>query len=326
VKASTVLLALVVVASRATAQKPPLTLERYVKSDGAITVFADGSYVEPYFAMRALNTAADLGGNVDSLARGYIDWQLRRLAVDSSFRRYCLGADSTWTSCGPADADDAALALWIELLYRMAGRHRLPAEWKRSADVSRRALGTLLDSTAKVYFVSQSIRTALFMDNVEVLSALDVASRTTAARLAADRLPLRRGAARLQSAITRAFWDTGTRAYRVSSQARAPEQRFYPEIVAQIFPAIFGFGNPRASTQALATQWLREHEGEWIAESDSSAAWGLVAVAAARAGQAQAVDRWLERADRVRAGAHWNVADEAIYRVLSALPVHQRIR
>jgi len=312
------LVAITPVASQQSAARSPLTLEPYVKADGAITVFSNGSYVEPYFAMRSLNTAADLGADVDSLARGYIAWQLQRLAADSAFKRYCFGEDSTWTACGAPDADDAALALWIQLLYRTAGKRRMPAAWKRSADQSRHALARLLDSTAKVYRVSTSVPVALFMDNVEVLSALETSAATGAAAVAGDRQPLSRGASRLRSAIRRQFWDVTNRRYRVSSQVGDAEERFYPEIAAEVFPAVFGFGNPAQSSQALAGQWLQLHERDWIAESDSGAAWGLIAVAAARTGHRDAVRRWLERAERVRAGAHWNVADEAIYRTLSA--------
>jgi hypothetical protein len=62
-------------------------LDSYVQRDGAITVYPNGAYVEPYFAMRALSTAADLGADVDSLARGYIAWQLARFEAGLGFSR-----------------------------------------------------------------------------------------------------------------------------------------------------------------------------------------------------------------------------------------------
>ena len=198
--------------------------------------------------MRALNTAADLGANVDSLARGYIAWQLRRLDIDSAFKRYCFGEDSTWTSCGAPDADDAALALWIELLYRTAGKRRLPAEWKRSADESRHALAALLHSTAKVYRVSTSVPVALFMDNVEVLSALETSAATGAAAVGGDRRPLSRGASRLRAAITRQFWDGRNRRYRVSSQVGDVQDRFYPGDRCPGLPGRFRLRYPGAIT------------------------------------------------------------------------------
>ena len=293
-----------------------LALDSYTTADGAITVFAGGSYVEPYFAMRALNTAADLGFDVDSLARRYIDWQLARLDTTASFNRYCRGADGAWSACGAADADDAALALWIELLFRTAGRSPMPADWRRSADLSRRALASLWDPRLGVYVVSRSVRTGLFMDNIEVLSALETAARTPWAGADHDRVSLSRGAARLRRAITRAFWDRATAVYRVSTQQPEPNRRFYPEIVAQVFPAAFDYGNPAGSAKALVVQWLRQHERDWAAASDSGAAWGLVAVAARRSGHLVAVARWLDRADSLRGGSGWNVADEAIYVIL----------
>jgi hypothetical protein len=304
--------------AQSTARHPVLTLADYVKQDGAITVYAHGSYVEPYFAMRALNTAADLGANVDSLARGYVAWQLARLDADSSFRRECQRPDGGWSACGAADADDAALGLWIELLYRAAGTREMPAAWSRSVGQSRRELASLLDSASQVYAVSKSVRAALLMDNVEVLSALDVSGRTDAAASRGDRRSLQRGAARLRTAIPRVFWNRTARRYRVSTQGGGDASRFYPEVVAQVFPAAFGYGNPAQSSKALVGQWLEQHERDWIAQTDSGAAWGLVAVAALRAEQFRAADCWLARAEQARLGAGWNVVDEAIYVTLSA--------
>ncbi|HEY4306126.1 MAG TPA: hypothetical protein VGM82_16765 [Gemmatimonadaceae bacterium] len=286
-----------------------------MKPDGAITVYAGGSYVEPYFAMRALNTAADLGANVDRLARDYINWQLARLDADSAFRRYCL-KDASWSACGPADADDAALALWIELLYRTAGRDEILARCKSSADASRLALAGLKDSTG-AYLVSRSLRTSLFMDNIEVLSAFDVAAATPAAAAAGDNSTLRVDADRLRLAISQVFWNPATHTYRVSTQPGSAIARFYPEMVAQIYPAMFGYGTPERSSESLVAQWLADHGRDWAAESDTSAAWGLVAMAAMRAGRTSTATCWLGRAIKVRPTARWNVADESIYRALA---------
>lgn len=298
--------------------RPILALDSYTTSDGAITVFAGGSYVEPYFAMRALNTAADLGVDVDSLARGYIRWQLAQLDAGTSFKRYCRGRDGTWSACGVADADDAALALWIELLFRVAGRTAMPVTWRRSAEGARRALAALWDPAVGVYLVSSSVKAGLLMDNIEVLSALETAARTPAAAAGGDRIPLSRGAARLRNGITRVFWDRATATYRVSTQPPEPIPRFYPEIVAQLFPAAFGYGNPAKSSKTLVAQWLRQHERNWVAASDSGAAWGLVAVAALRTRHFAAAACWRDRAEALRAGAGWNVTDEAVFVILGS--------
>lgn len=261
------------------------------------------------------NTAADLGANVDRLARGYINWQLTRLDADSAFRRYCL-KDGNWSACGPADADDAALALWIELLYRTARQDEMLARWKSSADVSRMTLDGLKDSTG-AYLVSRSLRTSLFMDNIEVLSSLDVAAATPAAAVAGENARLRLDADRLRLAIPQVFWNPVTQTYRVSTQPASAIARFYPEIVAQIYPAMFGYGTPERSSESLVAQWLADHGRDWAAESDTSAAWGLVAVAAMRAGRTSTAACWLGRATKVRLTARWNVADESIYRALA---------
>jgi hypothetical protein len=197
----------------------------------------------------------------------------------------------------------------------------MPAAWRQSADLSRRALASLWDPELGVYVVSSTVRTGLLMDNFEVLSALETAARAAPAR--ADRASLLRGAARLRRAITRVFWNPRTRSYRVSTQTPVSAARFYPEIVAQVFPAAFAYGSPARSSKSLVAQWLRRHERDWVAQEDS-AAWSLVAVAAVRTGHRSAVACWLERAERIRSGPNWNVTDEAIYRALGVTSGCQR--
>jgi hypothetical protein len=295
-------------ASSAVAQ-PPLALSAYEQPDGAITVFSDGRFVEPYFAMRALLTAGDLGLETEAAARRFIAWQLTRLEIDTTFRRSCRTPGSAWTACGSVDADDATLALWLELLYRTAGTRPLPAAWRRSAARSEAALSRLYDRQRGVYVVSPIVPVSLFMDNVEILAAFETVAR---------RKPeTRRRAARLRRAIQRVFWNADSSMYRVSTQASATPPAFYPGVVAQLFPAVFGYGSPLEQPRALVARWMADHGREWLTTGDQEYSWGLLAAAAVRSGDRPSATCWLGAAMSRRHGARWNVLEEAVYQALS---------
>src|SRR5579864_1202713 len=106
----------------------PATLQA---PDGAMTLNPGGNYVEPYFATKALIVAQDGGLDVHKAAVAWIRWVLPRQRPDGLFRRFCRVNDE-WRDCAPADADDSMLALWMQLLYRMAPATGMPAEWQRS--------------------------------------------------------------------------------------------------------------------------------------------------------------------------------------------------
>jgi hypothetical protein len=294
-----------------------LMLFPYEQPDGAITVYPDGLVVEPYFAMRALLTAADLGLETDATARRWIAWQLLRLDEDSTFKKYCRAPGAMWVACGSVDADDATLALWIELLYKTAGPHALPSAWRASLVRSERALADLYDAQRGVYVVSRALPVSLFMDNIEVLSALETAVR-------ANTVAGRRNAAvaarprwiRLRAAIDRVFWNDSLGLYAVSTQASRTGSAFYPDVVAQVFPAIFGHGSPREQPGPLVARWMAEHGREWIAEGTQEYPWGLVALAALRYGDQASTICWFGAAMSLRFGERWNVLEEAIYQAL----------
>ncbi|WP_351012018.1 hypothetical protein, partial [Shewanella sp. S1-58-MNA-CIBAN-0166] len=76
-----------------------------------------------------------------------------------------------YSSCAEADADDAMMATWIELLARFAPPEGLPAAWELSLNRAAAHLDALLSKPAGVYQISSTLHVALLMDNVEVHSA-----------------------------------------------------------------------------------------------------------------------------------------------------------
>ena len=292
--------------------RPALTLESYARPDGAITVFADGSYVEPYFAMRALNTAADLGLDVDSLARRYIAWQLKQLgrgdvvqALLSGRRCFVVGV---WRRgrgrCSARTLDRAAVS------DCRANADARGLEAKRRG-IPSRACFAVGSGRWCVRRIERTEDGTFHGQHRGVVCARDRGAKSPGRRRRRSTVSITwRG--ETSSRDHPRFLDRRTASYRISTQPAQALPRFYPEIVAQVFPAAFGYRSPAQSSKTLVAQWLRRHERDWVAQSDSGVAWGLVAVAAQRTGQRAAVGCWVARAVRMRSGAYWK-CDEAIF-------------
>lgn len=281
----------------------------FAMPDGALTVFAQGDRVDPYFATKALLVAARAGLCIEPAAGAWVAWLLPRQRPDGNFARYC-GSTGAWRECEQSDADDAMAAVWIELLATLAGREAWPAAWRDSAHRARRALAAL-ENGQGTYDVSHGLQVALLMDNAEVLSAL----RALAAHEAAAGSPVAAWTAHLRAtglrrAIDRQFWDDCGQRYRPSSQA-LPQPVFYPHAVAQIYPVLAGFGRHPGGARAVMQRFVHDDGGEWIAGRADHYPWGLVATALLEADQPDAVVQWLPTADRLRGLGRWNILEEA---------------
>lgn len=306
---ATWVMALPALTAAATAE---LTLPEYQAADGAIALHRDGATVDPYFATKALLAARAAGLDARVAAARWIAWLLPRQRADGRFDRYCRRG-AAYVACAEADADDAMLAVWMELLTSFAPRTGMPAAWARSVARAEAHLSKLRDPVTGVYRISKAMPVSLFMDNLEVHAAF-VAMRDRHARMGhtvrAHRWRTR--SARLYRDVVALFWDPAHGAFRVSTQ-ELPGRGFYPDEVAQIFPLTSGFPIPRGPESATYARWMERNRGAWLRQAEDDYPWGLVTLAALRVGDGATVLCWRARAAPFRHGDHWNVLEEAVY-------------
>jgi hypothetical protein len=294
---------------------PPLALEGYQDEGGAIALRLDGAMVDPYFATKALLAAHEAGLDARDAALRWIAWLLPLQRPDGRFDRYCRQGGK-YVACAAADADDAMLAVWMELLATFAPAHGMPSAWSRSVARAESHLARLSDPARGVYWISEALPVSLLMDNVEVHGAFTAMSAHQA-RMGDARRARRWAAraARLRQDILATFWSRGR--YRVSTQDQ-PTEGFYPTAVAQIFPLTGSFTNPERPDEEAYAGWMRENRAAWLLQSEHDYPWGLIVLAAQRAFDRASILCWRARAEPFRHGPHWNVLEEAIYLAIVA--------
>jgi hypothetical protein len=296
----------------------PATLQ---SPDGAITLNSGGNYVEPYFATKALIVAQDGGLDVQGAAHSWIGWALPRQRPDGLFHRFCRpdnhdNHNDAWRDCAAADADDSMLALWMQLLYRMAPATGMPPEWQRSVTLATMQLAKLRNRRLGVYHISRRNHVALLMDNIEVYAALkdvakvqqrwhDPAAAATDAR-----------AEQLGAAIQRIFWDRHARRFRPSMQKTRPA--FYPDSVAQVYPWLADVNGPGQDPRQAWKEWKHAFGAGWMERRYDSHPWGLVALAAEKLGDTTSAACWTSQSDSLRGSSSWNVLEEAVWQSLRA--------
>lgn len=293
------------------ARAPALNLGAYQRPDGAITVHRGGDVVDPYFAIKALWAARQLGDPASVETRAWIGWLLPRQEEDGRFARYCE-RDGRWEACAAADADDALLAMWIELLHQAAPAALSPL-WAKSAQRAEQALERLRQGTKGVYHVSAENDYALLMDNTEIYAAL---RRTGELRQrAGDREGGRRYLERAKSlrlAMGRVFRPLGTGMMRWTTLPASGEARFYPDHVAHLYPWLHGMDTSVFGPMIGWQDWLVQYKDGWLSLTVDDYPWGLVALLAFRNGSGDEVERWLATAGLMSDGERWNVLEEAI--------------
>ncbi len=302
-------------------------LSEFQRDSGAITLDTASPLVDPYFASKALLVAHASGLDVRAAAERWIDWLLAKQRPDGHFQRYTLHPESEVERRGEiagydgADADDALLAVWVELLSRLAACDggspaALPPAWVRSLKLATGALDELLDAGTGLYHISAQQPVALLMDNVEVYSAWRHAAAFYAAcGEAGAAQSAQRRANDLAANIDRAFWQRAERRYSVSTQPRE-QLEFYPDGVAQVYPLLGDLPSRRSFESADFSAWLRRHGEAWRSSARHDFPWGLVAVAAQRAGSREVAACWLQQVRAARASYRWNVLEEAAYQGL----------
>jgi hypothetical protein len=293
----------------------PATLQA---PDGAMTLNSGGNYVEPYFATKALIVAQDGGLDVRQAARSWIAWALPRQRPDGLFHRFCRASTDRqeWRDCAPADADDSMLALWIELLYRMAPASGIPAEWQHSLSLATRQLAKLRNSRLGVYHISTRNHVALFMDNIEVYAALKDLAREQRRLHQPEATATDARADQLLAAIDRIFWDRRSQRFRPSMQKTRPA--FYPDSVAQVYPWLADVSGPGQDPHRAWELWKRTFGAGWMDRRYDANPWGLVAMAAEKLDDSTSAACWTSQSDSLRTSTSWNVLEEAVWQSLRA--------
>lgn len=307
---------LLLLVTKAYASSEHLGLDLYQTPDGAITVNEHSDFVDPYFANRALTLADESGMDVHAAAEHWIPWLTAHQLPDGRFERYCKSGGSDWSPCKTSDADDAGLAVWLELLYRLAPNSGLPAIWQESAAKANKYLQALRDKNTGLYFVSRDLQVCLLMDNVEVYHLFRVMA---AANRRFGQTELSREyetkADLLARAITHHMWSRKKQKFLASTQQPVPTT-FYPAHVAQVYPWLFKMPTPAFSPKAAFQTWLNSYGNIWLDRRDDHFPWGIIALAASQLGENAWVDRWIENSDSLRHSAYWTVLDETLLQVL----------
>ena len=303
---------LLLLVSVAAAQDRTFDAGQYQSADGALTMSPNGNEVEPYFATKALIIAEDAGLNTNDAAVKWITWMLPHQRKDGRIDRWCKKADGSWKRCADADADDAMLALWIELLYRHGTDQGLPLEWQQSADKAMAYLKTLHNRWG-VYYISHRNHTPLFMDNVEIYSALKEVGKQSSRWDLNSAAVMNAQAQELADAITHVFWDGGKGQFRPSTQRNKPG--FYPDAVGQTYPWLEGMPTPQDPQQGWKA-WKQQYARGWLMESYDPHPWGLLAVTAIKLSDTTTASCWLQQATARRGGKNWNILEEAAYQAV----------
>jgi len=286
--------------------------EDFTTPDGAMTVFAQGDYVEPYVAIEALLVAHRLGVDVQAPAVGFANWLLPYQQANGTFPRICRsGASGTsggWSVCGQADADDSQAVFWCLLVNEILHG---PPQLLASCSLSLLHLATLWDPKRTTFQAFADRPEAYFADNVEVTGALKwlranpKASLQYALELAA--LPSTK---QMMDGLARAYgyqWNGALDPARVSLPPTP--YGFYPTAVAPVYPWVHDLETGPAAQRKWAV-WKFRYGQAWLSGKADPFPWGLIAWAAYKLGDTPTALKWLRATPQWRAAGRWNLMEE----------------
>ncbi|MDE3059906.1 MAG: hypothetical protein KGJ06_02725 [Pseudomonadota bacterium] len=288
----------------------PLDLSAYQEKDGAIVTWRGSGVVDPYFATKALLMAADAGLSIEEPAKAWIAWLLPRQQSNGLFNRYKYDPDKGWQSYDAADADDALLALWIELLYRLAPPGNMSSAWKISIKKAETGLSVLYAKESGIYHVSSTLAAGLLMDNLEIYASFQrIAKEQRRIGLSAQAKDYIARANRLRQDLLNVFRPDKDKPFLISTQPRK-ESEFYPDKVAQLFSLFYGLED-RESALHEYRNWIRSNRKEWLSRIRKNYPMGLLAVIALSLEDTDTASCWRNIVLRNHEDILWNVMEES---------------
>lgn len=301
---------LIAPASAASADTNGAPFSDFAMADGALTVFSQGDYVEPYSAIKALIVAHRLGVDVRSEAEKFSSWILPFQQANGPFPRICRSGGTRWLACGPSDADDSLAVLWCAL-----GSEILPADRKLDASCHRALdnLATLWDPQRQTFRAIFGQPSAYFADNVEVMAFLQ--------NLRADQAFFRRhidvlaklpGPEVMLAALQRNYGYTPDTALEpVAASMPATPYAFYPYGVAPIYPLIYDVRLGKTREQDWS-KWKSKYGKPWLEGKVDHFPWGLIAWAAYKSGDKKSAQTWLRHSRQWKEAGRWNIMEEGV--------------
>lgn len=302
-------------------KKPVFIPGLFQEDDGAMPVVNGRNRIDAYFATKALLTANEAGLDISEAGLKWVNWLLPRQKADGCFERYkrqrSADGTSSWKAVDVADADDALMALWIELLYVLAPQKGLPPEWQHSVWLAGDHLASLQDPRG-YYYISLENRVGLLMDNVEIYGAwLGIARERVRMGHTSQALSTALRAGKLAATIHKVFWDPIKHRFSVSTQ-NIPDEEFYPHAVAQIYPLLEGMKTPTGEDKTIYDSWLTTYGYDWLMMKRDEYPWGLVAFVSWKLGDINTAQAWQSQNAQYRFTERWNVLEEAVYQSLEA--------
>ena len=280
-------------------------------SDGALTVFSKGEYVEPYSAIKALIVAHRLGVDVSIQAEKFSAWILPFQQANGPFPRICRSGGNRWLACGPSDADDSLAVLWCALGSEVLPTHR---ELDASCDRALDNLATLWDPQRQTYRAVFGQSPAYFADNVEVMAFLqslraneaifrrhiDVLAKLPSAEIMADALQRNYG------------YTPDIKLEPTVASMPATPYAFYPYGVAPLYPMMYDVRVGKAREHDW-NKWKQKYGKQWLEGKVDHFPWGLAAWAAYKSGDKKSAKAWLHNASQWKTDGRWNIMEEGVW-------------
>jgi hypothetical protein len=314
---STLLMAIALTLGTAPPHAAAALLARFTRADGAITVLAQGDFVDPYFANKSLIIAWEAGLDVSQTTRNWLAWLLPRQRLDGGFDRFCA-AGAAWRACKGADADDSTAATFLHLnaLYgqamqrnsRMQG-NTIAHTTEHSADragAAQRAEALLqrLRTSRGTYraFVDRPIE--FLMDNTEVHASLVATGQHVSA-------------AQLKQALHQHFFTDPD--WRPANEPYA-QFEFYPSALASTYRWHTGL-TAREALEPEFSAWTKKWGAAWLTRAHDEYAWGLIAWGARSVTDQHWIRCWRHKYSLPDRSRGWTVIDEAVDEGLAHLGV-----
>jgi len=306
-------------------------------ADGAIKRYPNVAWITPYFANFAAAALLEDPKSIP-LVRRYLDWYIRHLEPDGTVYDYQYegndwGNGRNCVKKVPPDSEDAYAGTFLSLvcLYcQKSGDYKWAAENLPFLFKISQVITSLTDGDGLTFALAK-YRVKYLMDNCEAWRGLYDFSQLLFSLGDQRAEHFKKQAGLLAAGVEKYLWNARRRCYHPAKigffKSPVNLKIFYPDAVAQLFPALYGLIDPGSQRALSLYQVFNAHQPGWVTITPPDYPWVLLAYCACLHGdQKSALQKlnYVQKSYIENNSSYW-FCSEAAFFVLTAAKLLKEI-
>lgn len=305
-------------------------LHKDSEADGAIKKYPDQGAITPYFANSAAMAMLEIP-TFYPLVERYLNWYLRHLKTNGTILDYHYDENFKSQTAKP-DSEDAYAGTYLSLACTYYYRSKKTTWLKKTLSSLKKIAGAIISLMDRdgLTFALADYRVKYLMDNCEAYRGLKDFATLLEHLKDRDAALCQEKADNIAAGIEKELWNPRSQCYHAAKTGRSSSninlKNFYPDAVAQIFPALCGLITPDSERAVHLYKVFNDYQPAWVNIQPPDFPWMLLAYCAYLQGDYRRAQQKISQAAELYIKSQsgcWYCAESAFF-ILTCASLYRR--